>query len=210
MTEKQTIQEKETIRYYHEQAEQWVANRGGYSKLSCWTDEVDEFHRLLPQGKILEIGSGAGKEAALLVSKGYDYTGIDAALGLLQVAQNFNPMLSLFHMDVFDMNFADNTFDGFWCAATLLHIPKSKINEALRAIKRVIKSDGIGFISLMKGLDEVIDQETNRFFAQYILNEMSTILTENNFIIEKSYEIVGKGSSKKTREWLCFFVRIKK
>jgi ubiquinone/menaquinone biosynthesis C-methylase UbiE len=209
MFDKQTDQEKETILYYDNNAEKWVNDRGGIAKPSRWINEIEQFHTLLPEGNILEIGVGAGKEAALLASKGYTYAGIEPALGLLKLIQNSNPTLSLLHMNLFDMTFTDNAFDGFWSAATLLHIPKSKIDHALQAIKRVVKPEGLGFISLIKGFNEIIDQETNRFFALYTIEEMTGILVKNNFVLEQAYECAGRGL-KTDREWLCFFVRVKK
>lgn len=202
--------EQSTIEYYDNHAEEWLQARGGMVKQSFWMDEIDIFHGLLSHGKILEIGSGIGKEAKALDEKGYEYVGIDPSEGLLTIARRNNPMLTFLQHDCFDMNFPENSFDGFWCAATLLHLPKSKIDSALSAIKQVIKHDGIGFISLKKGIGEIVDEKTNRFFALYELAEMTEILQRHDFIIEKSYECTGKIAVKKDTEWLCFFVRVKK
>lgn len=195
--------ESKTIEYYNKEAESWIVAHGGNEEDSYWRTEMQHFHELLPSGKVLEIGSGAGKDAAVLIAMGYDYTGTDASKGLLKIAQKRNPQAKLEHVNVFDLDFPEHGFDGFWTAATLLHIPKDRIDEALQRIKTQIKPGGIGFITMKAGAGERTDQETGRWFAYYSKEEFQEVLERN------SYEVVEEKSKKGERDWwLCFWVRV--
>jgi len=127
--------ERQTIDYYDREAETWTVTHGGYEKKSWWENEMAKFHELLPKGKVLEIGSGAGKDASALIAMGYDYTGVDASKSMIEIAKKRNPGATFLCVKVHDLDFPAGTFDGFWTAATLLHIPKSRIEEALAKIK---------------------------------------------------------------------------
>lgn len=113
---------------------------------------------LLPTGKVLEIGSGGGRDAKELIAKGYKYTGTDVSKGLLEEARKANPSTVFLRQSVYDLDFPDNTFDGFWASAVLLHIPKDRIDEALSRLRAVVRNDGIGFISIKQGEGQKIEE----------------------------------------------------
>lgn len=195
-------EEKKTVDYYDSFAEAWAAGHGGNEGASYWQTEMARFHELLPGRKVLEIGSGAGTDAAALMAMGYDYTGTDASKGLLQVARKRNPTARLLNVTVHDLDFGVEKFDGFWTAATLLHIPKTRIDEALVRIKGVIKPGGVGFISLKQGEGEKTSIETGRWFAYYGEAEFREVLGRSGY---KTVEVQVRPGEEDT--WLAFFVR---
>ncbi len=194
-----------TVNYYDAHAEEWVEKHNGYEERTYWPDEMRRFRELLPEGKILEIGSGSGKDASNLIRLGYDYTGIDASGGLLKIAEKRNPGGTFRKMSVQSLDFEKNTFNGFWTVATLLHIPKEEIDLSLRNIAEAVKLDGIGFISLKAGAGEREDKETGRWFSYYSGEEFAKILRRNDFkLIESGTRKGEKGY------WLLFFVKVEK
>ena len=60
-----------------------------------------------------------------MIAFGYDYTGTDISTGLLNEARKKVPGQSFYEMSVYDLDFPEGTFDGFWASAILLHIPKN-------------------------------------------------------------------------------------
>ena len=169
------------------------------------------FKKLLPEGKILEIGAGGGRDAQELIRLGYDYVGIDVAEKLLAEAQKINPTATFLHQSIYELDFPKHAFDGFWTAATLLHIPKSRIKSALRKIHAVIKPRGIGFISIKQGKGERIEQDEpqipgdhRRLFAYYSQNEFKKILEDNSYQVIETHT---KPISERTT-WLIYFVKV--
>lgn len=197
-----TDKEKQTVGYYDKKADDWASAHHGLEEASYWKSEMERFHELLPSGKVLEIGSGAGKDAESLIKMGYEYTGTDASEGLLKVAQKRNPQATFKHIGVHDLDFPEHSFDGFWTAATLLHIPKDRVDEALQRIKTQVKPDGVGFITMKAGAGEREDPETGRWFAYYSKDEFQGVLERNGF------KVVEEKSRKGEKDWwLCFWVK---
>ena len=193
--------ERRTLDYYDSHAAEWVATHGGTSGPSFWKDEMREFQALLPSGSVLEIGPGAGKDAAELIALGYQYTGADASAGLLKVAQGRNPGARFVLANVHSLDLS-RRFDGFWAAASLLHIPKSRIPDALQRIRTNVRKGGIGFISLKRGDGEGPDEKTGRWFSYYQADEFEQILEAAGFRTVESGELA---TSKDT--WLTFLIR---
>ncbi len=175
-----------------------------------WVEEFDYFKELLSGKKIIDIGCGAGRDASVFVENGFDYLGIDASEGMLKIAKERVKDGKFQVMDFYHLNFLPETFDGFWAAASLLHIPKNHLKEVLSEIHKITKPSGIGFISVKekKQLDEgLIDENKyggiHRYFAFYTEDEFKKVLEESYFqIVKTSTHIENDGT-----KWLCFFVK---
>lgn len=203
-----TQEEQLTVKTYNTNAKVWAKKHltPGY-----WAQELATFKKYLPHGKVLEIGAGGGRDAQELIKLGYDYVGIDVAEKLLAEAQKLNPTATFIHQSIYDLDFPLNSFDGFWTSATLLHIPKSRIKEALKKIHAVIKPRGIGFISIKQGKGERVEQDEpqlpgdrRRLFAYYSQSEFKKILEDNGYQIIESHV---KPISERTT-WLIYFVKV--
>lgn len=196
---------QKTVNYYDQHAEEWAQAKRGYEEGSYWGKEMQMFKRLLPSGKILEIGSGTGKDAKVLIRLGYEYIGIDASIGMLDIAKKRNPGANLQRMSALNLEFPDNHFDGFWTAATLLHIPKDSVGKVLENIAKVVKPNGTGFISMKEGGKEAEDKETGRGFSYYSRQEFENLLKESGFEV-----IEYKSKSGEKDFWMIFFVKVRK
>jgi len=106
-------------------------------------------------------------------------------------------------MGVHDLDFPAGEFDGFWAAAVLLHIPKERIDEALKKIKKVVKPSGVGFISVKQGEGEKTDEATGRWFAYYGQDEFTDVLRKNGYKVLEA----GIRPTEGETTWLTFFVK---
>lgn len=201
-----TKDEQKTLRSYDLYAREWIAT---HHTSNFWAPELDRLKKYLPKGKVLEIGSGGGVDAKELLNLGFEYIGTDISSGLIKEARKLIPQVTFLNQSVYELKFDENTFDGIWAAAVLLHIPKSRIDEALQKIHFVVRPKGIGCISLKMGMGEKLIQDNfqnkkfSRLFSFYSLKEFSKILKRNNFEIISSYT--------KTVEkvvWLIYFVKV--
>lgn len=204
-----TIKQK-TIDYYDQQAKKWAEEHGGEKVDSYRLKYILKFNKLLPQGKILEIGSGDGKDARELIKLGYEYVGTDASKELIKIASLTNPGAILVNQSVDQLDFPAETFDGFWAAAVLLHIPKAEMDEALLKIKSVCKKGAVGFISLKIGKGEKEQVSTGRWFAYYTEGEIRGVLKKNGYELLKmefDYDIHGRDKGKNP-SWMCIYVKV--
>jgi SAM-dependent methyltransferase len=194
-----------TIDYYNKHAEKWLENHT-FNKQSFRGKLVNEFKKLLSKGKILEIGCGPGIDAKLLINDGFEYVGIDASKESINLAKKLNFGGEFIEMLVENLKFPKNNFDGFWSSATLLHIPKNKIEKVLNNIRKVCKVGAIGLITLKRGTNEGEEKETGRWFAFYEKNEFEKLLIKTG-MKTMTFKVFKDGRDGKP-DWLIFLVKI--
>lgn len=204
MQDKLTQKEIQTIKYYDLHAEEWIVNHkqiGDYGKLA---PEFKLLFKLLPNGKVLEIGTGTGEDAKNLIHQyGIDnYIGVEPARGLRKIAQENNPDAHFVDTTIYDLNFPKNSFDGFWLCQMLIHIPKDRLTEAFNSLKKVVKKNGVGMISILEGNDDMQESRPGRYYSLWSFDEFSKILRDNNFEILHSRKLETGASP-----WLIFIIK---
>lgn len=201
-----TRPEKKTRDIYDRQAGRYVAvwTEIAGSGLGAPSPIKDKFVELLPSGRILDIGAGGtGRAASWFLDHGYDYVGVDISRGMIEQAQKNCPQARFEQASVYDLDFP-GAFDGFWCSAVLLHIPKDRLGAALAAIKGNMKSGAYGFISVKEGEGEVIETD-GRFHAYWSQEDFQKRL------IGGGYSVVDRARGRIGRiDWLDFVVRVGK
>ena len=101
------------------------------------------------------------------------------------------------------MNFPDESFDGVWANASILHILRKDLDNLLRKIKKILKPEGLFFLGVKKGKGKkVID---NRIFVFFEENEIRNKLQKLGFKVIKTEIIKAKDGT----EWLEVFARKK-
>lgn len=189
---------------YDVTAEDWSKK---YDELNFWAPEMESFARYLPAGNVLEIGTGNGRDAIQLIARGYNYTGIDISEKMLKIAQRvIGQKVPLYQRDLLQLDLPGRPiFDGFWSAATYLHIPKVQLHKALLELTKYLRHEAIGFISLKEGLGEGWDGKKNpRYYAFYQVNEFTSVLRQSRFEV---VEILKK--SQIDRIYISFIVKLR-
>jgi len=195
-----------TVDYYNQNAEKWE-ERTVKADNSYRIKIVKEFKKIMSKGRIIELGCGTGLDAVILTKNGYEYCGIDVSKELLLIAKKNLPDGNFLQMDLEKMSFKDNSFDGFWASASLLHVSKDKIGGILNKIKKICKMGSSGFISLKVGDGEELDKETGLFFAYYQKQEIQKILENYGFKIVK-IEITKDVLNREGQGWMWIFLKI--
>jgi len=200
-----TQEEKITVGSYDRAADVWESN---HSTPKFWGANFDKFHGLLPTGRILEIGCGAGRDAQELIKMGYDYFGTDISEGLLNLARKNNPGSNFLQLNAYDLDFTE-PFDGFWCAAMLIHIPKARVNEALQSIKRSMKPQAIGFIAVKEGDGEKMESRPDLHDGEFLYSywhdeEYRRVLDQNGLeVVHHGYMPTSPRS-----KWLTYLLKV--
>src|SRR3989338_8476086 len=179
-----------------------------------WRSEFEKFSKLLPVGKVIDIGCGGGRDAVLFTDAGYDYIGVDLSEEMLVGARELLSNADFRQMDMYSLDFQPDSFDGFWAAASLLHIPKRNVAKVLEQIKKTVKSGGIGFFAVKEGDDERMVKGSlkgdERFFAFYKEEEFLKLLQENRFeVLEYKRDMREYNPPKNLTVWLLYFVKVK-
>ena len=150
--------------------------------------EIELFANRVPKGgKMLDVGSGPGNHALRFQQRGLDVTCIDISAPMVDICKQKG--LKAIQMDFEDLKFPAESFDAVWAYTSFLHVPKNKLQNALKKVLKVLKKDGIFFLGMKAGqMDDFRDQPkkypgTKRWFALYSDTELRKYL-EPHFTIE--------------------------
>jgi SAM-dependent methyltransferase len=158
--------------------------------------------------KVLDVGCGIGKDAEGFIKTGFDYTAIDKSKKSIATAKDFNTDLKSKYgfkpkfkvMDVRELKFPDDTFDGFWASLSLNHLEGSMTNfldESIMEIARVCKRSAYGFIAIEEGMDGQFYSHNEGLMTFYVHSpETFTQRLDNEFEILSCVSYPYKDKSK--------------
>lgn len=191
-----TEAERVTVATYDANAERWCAGRDA----DFWAAERELFRRLVPRGRVLDIGSGSGRDARLLNAAGYEVVGVDVSASLLRVAAASCPEAEFRLASMYELPFGDGSFDGVWMAASLLHAPKSRAGRALGEVRRVLRPGGAAFIAVKRGDGEGLETSGigERYFAYYRPDELRALLERCGLPVAELSERAAGATT-----WVC-------
>lgn len=137
----------------------------------------------LSRKKIIDVGSGPGRDGLILQNAGKDIVCLDASEEMVKLSSSrgLHSILGDFN----NLPFAPESFDGVWSYTTLLHVPKKSIDIALKEIYRVLKPEGILGLGLIEGEVEEYRETSGvnlpRWFSFYKKEEVENLLNKNGF-----------------------------
>lgn len=134
---------------------------------------------LAPGARILDVGSGSGRDLRRLREAGFDALGVDASAELAKLARRYGPVLV---GDVRDLHFDDGSFDAVLACAVLLHLPLDEARDAARELARVVRPGGQVVVTVKAGEGTTVDS-AGRFFQLFTDTELDNLLTEAGFTI---------------------------
>ncbi|HEY6315768.1 MAG TPA: class I SAM-dependent methyltransferase [Streptosporangiaceae bacterium] len=100
--------------------------------------------------RILDGGCGPGRDCLAFHQSGLTVVGLDLAFNLLLTARKIAPV-PLINADLRVLPFRNESFEGVWLCASLVHLLPPSVNAALREASRVLGCGGILFASVRKG-----------------------------------------------------------
>jgi len=141
------------ITYYNENA----ANRFDYFEQGSAThcDYCLRFMTPAP-GKILDIGSGSGRDAAIFAAKGYEVVAVEPADELRALAEQKHSRSSIRWSgdrlpDLKQFAEIADIFDHIHLSAVIFHLPLSETRKVLQNCHRLLKRGGTLFVGLRIG-----------------------------------------------------------
>ena len=153
---------------------------------------VDKFLASLSGKLILDAGCGVGEDCKYVEQKGFKAIGIDFSKGMLDIARQKYPKGNFQLMDMSNIKFPSNTFDGIMSNYSLFHIPREQLKQVLSEFRRVLKEEGRILLILQEGtIEEMVDEPyrpgVKLYMNYFTIESISKIVKENGFEIE-SYE----------------------
>lgn len=143
---------------------------------------VDKFIELSGK-KIVNIGSGPGRDGLLLQQAGKEVVCVDASEAMVKLSSERGLESVLAGFD--KLPFENESFDGVWSYTAVLHIPKKSIDTPLNEIFRVLKPSGIFALGLIEGDSEEYKESSGvdmpRWFSFYQKDEVENLCKAHSF-----------------------------
>jgi SAM-dependent methyltransferase len=95
------------------------------------------------KGPVCDMGCGPGEVARYLKDKGADARGVDLSAGMVRQAKLLNPDIPFQHGNMLALDVPDGSWAGIAAFYSLIHIPRERIVEALRELRRVLMPGGV-------------------------------------------------------------------
>ena len=178
----------DTVSYYDGHADAYAAATMAIDT----STQVERFAAMLPPGGlVLDAGCGAGRDLGQLAALGLNPIGIDLSATLVSLARRSGLPVEV--ADFRSHEFKEDTFDGIWAMASLLHLELWELPGVLSTFARALRPRGVLFASVKRGSGDVQD-DTGRWFTLYDEKNWSDHLRSAGLEI---IEVIGEPPSEK-------------
>lgn len=164
----QSEAQMKTLAYYAEHAEEFVSN----TKDVDFSEIQNAFLSYLPpEGTILDLGCGSGRDSKAFIDKGYKVVAVDGSEELCKSASQFigQPVIC----STFQEYTPEISFDGIWACASLLHLnSKDEVASVVTRMANHLKPGGCFYASFKYG--DFSGERNGRYFTDMT----ETFLTE--------------------------------
>ncbi|MFM9975736.1 MAG: class I SAM-dependent methyltransferase [Beijerinckiaceae bacterium] len=141
-------------------------------------------------GRVLELGCGPGRYAALLSAMGYDVVGVDPfSFPLWDEIKKHQKVELIEGIKAEALPFADDSFDHVACISALLYFDHAE--KALSEMKRVLKPGGRLYVRTVNSRNLArrftksnIDPAAHNYYDE---SELANYLTKGGFTVKKTF-----------------------
>ncbi len=171
-----------TLKYYNQNAENLCEkyNDTDFNKIQ---KSISIY--LVGANKLLEIGTGSGRDANYMSDNGFDVIGIDGSKKMIDIAiRNFPDLNGRLIHSILPDNFPNfkHKFDGAYSIGTLMHFEENVLEILLAKLNEVLLPKSPVYISVSGDRAYVNDE---RFFLNFSKTDWINIFESNNFVINE-------------------------
>lgn len=195
----------ETIAFYDRYVNEYQIRPDNYLSfiLDNLSEEIRSFINALHGRRVLDLGCGPGRDSIYFRQQGLIPVCVDLSEKMVEACRNEG--LEAYQKDMEDLDFEESSFDGVWAYASLVHIPKARVHNAVARVSELLRPDGLCFVGMVEGEDERLYESPTkpgkrRFFSLYQDAEFQEILLQHFKIISsKRFE----ANRRKYLNYLC-------
>ena len=148
---------------------------------------IDAFVTNLKWKKVLNLGSGSGRDAVLLRKRGIEVVCLDASGEMVKRTRNLG--FKSIKQDFTKLSFNEGEFGGVWAYTSLIHIKKDKAREVIKRIRRILKPGGLFLMGAIEGGFEGFVERGSMpgvklFFKYYTRGEL------NKMVLPLGYKLI--------------------
>lgn len=190
--------------YYESNAERYAAG-------TISADMSEQYQRFLPLlkkgAKILDVGSGSGRDVCYFQKQGYQATALEPSKNLCrEIRKVFSGEIVC--SDIQDYRPAER-YDGIWACASLIHLQEEEVLCFFKKIDMYLNDNGIVYASGKSGISTG-EVEDGRFFLEFTEQLVEKILTVNKQLQLEQLWYTEDVSGRRGFRWLNVVLRLRR
>ena len=190
--------------YYESNAERYAAE-------TFSADMSEQYQRFLPLlkkgAKILDVGSGSGRDACYFQKHGYQVTALEPSKNLCREIRKVFPG-EIVCSDIQNYRSTER-YDGIWACASLIHLQEEEILCFFKKIDMYLNDNGIVYASGKSGISTG-EVEDGRFFLEFTEQLVEKILTVNKQLQLEQLWYTEDVSGRRGFRWLNVVLRLRR
>lgn len=188
--------------YYESNAEHYAAE-------TFSADMSEQYQRFLPLlkkgAKILDVGSGSGRDACYFQKHGYQVTALEPSKNLCrEIRKVFSGEIICSDIQNYQPK---ERYDGIWACASLIHLQEEEILRFFEKIDLYLNDNGVVYVSGKNGIPTG-EGEDGRFFLEFTEQLVEKILTVNEQLKPEQLWYTEDVSGRQGFRWMNLIYRI--
>ena len=156
-------------------------NAKRYAKETFPADMSEQYKRFLPllreYARILDVGSGSGRDACYFQKKGYQVTALEPSKNLCrEIRKVFSGEIVCSDIQSYQ---PDQRYDGIWACASFLHLQEKEVLSFFEKINLYLNEKGIVYLSGKNGIT-IGKAADGRYFLEFTEQLVGKILAVND------------------------------
>lgn len=150
----------------------------------CFPDDImNSFLKRLKGKKVLDLGSGPGRDAVLLRKHGLEVHCVDGSQNMVNMTEKLG--FESLKCDFRNISLPESSYDGIWAYSSLFHVNFNEAAQIMRKSHGLLKPDGLMLLGLIEGTgnEEVSlsGSRYTRFFEYYNESKIRSLLEKTEF-----------------------------
>ena len=189
----------------------YESNAERYAEGTISADMSEQYQRFLPLlkkgAKILDVGSGSGRDVCYFQKQGYQATALEPSKNLCrEIRKVFSGEIVC--SDIQDYRPAER-YDGIWACASLIHLQEEEVLCFFKKIDMYLNDNGIVYASGKSGISTG-EVEDGRFFLEFTEQLVEKILTVNKQLQLEQLWYTEDVSGRRGFRWLNVVLRLRR
>ena len=189
--------------------EYYEINAKRYAEETFSADMTEQYKKFLPllrdQARILDVGSGSGRDACYFQKKRYQVTALEPSKNLCrEIRKAFSGEIVCSDIQSYR---PEQRFDGIWACASLIHLQEKEILNFFGKMDLYLNDNGIVYLSGKNGIStgKVAD---GRYFLEFTEQLIEKILEVSDRIKLEELWYTDDVTGRKGFRWMNVIFRM--
>lgn len=193
------MNQNDSLKWYQDHTAEFIARTADVDMTPHYSRFLEH---VVPGGRILDLGCGAGKASLYFTQKGYQVLAVDGCQELCDFTHR-RVGCPVRHMFFEELDYTD-AFDAVWACASLLHVCKADLPGIFCRIHRALKPGGVFYASFKYGEEE--REKNGRLFSDFTEKSLRALTeTAGGFRITDMWLTRDARPDRQDESWVNMF-----